>query len=906
MLGGFIKKVFSAIASKETRHPFSQHTRKFLRYLNSLEAQKSKKYLVELSGHLDDGMMESSTSIEPIESLHMSVDGRDSTSSTSPNPDDRRREKRDRTSVKFLVGRKYLFCLILTTFAHRQWLCHSLITRSSSSTHFVGRPRKLLNQCPLSMVLAQNPALNPEYDNSDQQRRKRQKKYQRSFIPKTERERKRLTRERQQQYEKIVQRADGTAPSIWSFESLFPKAVRDEESIDEDLYGASRRDQQVEKMQLEKMQYLSEDESDDLTDEEAKRNIFQSSFSDIKSLEKTSKPTARTIQNVESSPATIATSQQSDLTASIANETSTSSGKVDFALTRMVEDRLYGYRRGTDMYETSLLGEGAIQFREGVRLGKPLRVNADRLNYHAKKELRGNRLEEAQELYEMAISIDPFDGRAYLGLSNCAQRRRDFKLAREYLKIGIAQSASCASDSTPDNGANPFLLQALGCLEEKSGRLSQAESLYISAVRSRPSHAASWVALAQLRTRKFRQGAAAGRVCYQAAERELKKVGLPPSSYVYTAWASLEYKKCGDVRRARKLFKAALKVDKKCSAAWLQLGCMEADLENWDEAELCYETVLKFDQRNTRVIQAYAIMESKRPGSRSRKVLGLFERALKANPRDAGVLQAYGLYVAKLGDVDSARDLLKRATEVNKRHAPAWQAWGVMETREGNPEEARNIFQQGIWACAQLGGGQSGGYSCARLWQGWGVLEASQGDFAAARRCFSRALDADNRNVAAITAWTNMEEQLGNLDDARSLFQRSLKEFTPGTDETNQLWRAYELMEQRSGNEANAQAVYQQAMRESFSAAADAPEEQDEIFDEDIETREVAKADDKDSDDSKSKAKREFEVSRWDQAGGSMKAEILLDGSIEGKMPESAMKKKKAKTKVALTPSEQD
>ena len=60
--------------------------------------------------------------------------------------------------------------------------------------------------------------------------------------------------------------------------------------------------------------------------------------------------------------------------------------------------------------------------------------------------------------------------------------------------------------------------------------------------------------------------------------------------------ASMEYKKCEDVRRARKLFKAALTVDKKCSAAWLQLGCMEADLENWNEAELCFETVLKFDQ----------------------------------------------------------------------------------------------------------------------------------------------------------------------------------------------------------------------------------------------------------------------------------------------------------------------
>ena len=50
-------------------------------------------------------------------------------------------------------------------------------------------------------------------------------------------------------------------------------------------------------------------------------------------------------------------------------------------------------------------------------------------------------------------------------------------------------------------------------------------------------------------------------------------------------------------------------------------------------------------------------MESKRPDGDSRDAIGLFEKALNANPRDGGVLQAYGLYVAKLGDIDSARDL---------------------------------------------------------------------------------------------------------------------------------------------------------------------------------------------------------------------------------------------------------
>jgi tetratricopeptide (TPR) repeat protein len=504
------------------------------------------------------------------------------------------------------------------------------------------------------------------FQQQDTEKRRVRKKYQRKRIPETERERSRLLRERQAKYEQIISNADGECPNVWSFESLFPKPVWDKKTIDRDLYESKRRDaslvrdRQSPKTTKQKLKTSSigassmmrvwrepklssfilpyvgdfpefetmrkENIQDSLTDEEAAANIFQ--------------PTTNT---------TIA----ERLAAVVTN----SSGKINRELSRLVEDKMFGYRRGTGMYETSLMGEGAIKFREGVRLGNPLPVNAARLNYHAKKELRNNRVEEAQELYEKAIQIDPRDGRAYLGLSKCAERRRDFKLARELLKMGLANSVSCAPDGKPDNGANPFLLQALGCLEEKTGYLAEAEALYIEAAKSRPSHAASWVALAQLRTRKFRQSAAAGRVCYQAAERELKITGASPSSHVYTAWASMEYKKAGDYRRSRQLYKMALDVDTRCSAAWLQLGVMEADNENWKEAELCFETVLKFDQRNSRVLQAFAIMESKRPESDSRKVIGLFEQALQVNSRDAGVLQPYALYVAKLGDIDSARDL---------------------------------------------------------------------------------------------------------------------------------------------------------------------------------------------------------------------------------------------------------
>ena len=481
------------------------------------------------------------------------------------------------------------------------------------------------------------PKINLPDKTSD--RKRKRKKYQRKKPRRgSEEAHYKMRKSRQAEYENMRK---GNKGNLWDFESLFPDPVWDNDAILKDLYEVSDRD--------------SKRGGKDRRGNNGKKSAIEAA--------------SNSPGNIDSSLTKELTSRGVIGKSKIKGQDSLlnagdNSTKIDRPLTRMVEDRLYGFKRdqmGDFEYDTSLMGEGAVKFRDGIRLGNSLKVNADRLSHFAKKELNKGRLEEAEELYEKAIEMSPRDGRAYLGISRVAQRRRDFKYAKDCLRLGIANSYSdgiTREDGVKiaDTGANPFLVQALGTLEERMGHLAEAERLYIAAARSRPSHAAAWVALAQLRTRKLRQGPNAGRMCYKTAEFELKRACLKQSSHVYTAWAGLEWKS-GEIRNARILFNKALEIDPKCSAAWNQLGVMEGNEEHWEEAEKCFETVLKFDRRNSRVLQAYAIMETKRPDSDSRRAIGLFEKALKANPRDGGVLQAYALYVAKLGDIDSAREL---------------------------------------------------------------------------------------------------------------------------------------------------------------------------------------------------------------------------------------------------------
>ena len=244
---------------------------------------------------------------------------------------------------------------------------------------------------------------------------------------------------------------------------------------------------------------------------------------------------------------------------------------------------------------------------------------------------------------------------------------------------------------------------------------------------------------------------------------------------------------------------------------------------------------------------------------------------------------------------------LRRGSEVDKRHAPVWQAWGVLETNHGTAEDARTVFQQGIWACAQLSGGQSGGYDCARLWQAWGVLEAREGDVAAARRCFSRALDADNRNLAAIIAWTKMEESIGNWKDAEKIFERALKQFQPGSEEKVNLWRAYELMEQRVGNDQAAQDVFQRSMRETLMGGKD--EHHEHVATPIATPVNMTSLNEQDF----LKESKEVEVVRWNIEASSMKGEVWMNkGSIEGKVPRATLKKKRQQPRSPTAENDDD
>ena len=448
-------------------------------------------------------------------------------------------------------------------------------TSSEQTQHKSKLPKKSSNN------IKKKKSSSQQSYNKQQQRRRKPRYTRKTPLSPTEKALRISRKKRHEEYEtmrtKSLEMNQGP-PSIWSFDSLFPAPVLDDESIREDLYGTKAREDELENYKRDKRE-IEMERRRQLDNLDKQEREYLAAAAAAASADASSKKIPRTgggegliitkEEDIElTRQAIMKQDEEAESTSSFTNKENgeekedeeltvkispltKSESAVDRTLTQLVQDRLYGLTRSPDntiQYSGSLLDSSrAVQFREGRRLGKALTINIDRLCHFAKKDLSHGRLEEAQEYYLQASNMDPTDGRPYLGLSRIAQRRGDLQHARGLLKEGISKSSggyvvvkgprsvsvvkkkkknystTNKSDvdfqeeegetigTIPDLGPNPFLLQALGTLEEKMGNLYAAEELYLQALRSRPSHAAAWVALAQLRTKKLRQSATAGR-----------------------------------------------------------------------------------------------------------------------------------------------------------------------------------------------------------------------------------------------------------------------------------------------------------------------------------------------------------------------------------------------------------
>lgn len=141
-----------------------------------------------------------------------------------------------------------------------------------------------------------------------------------------------------------------------------------------------------------------------------------------------------------------------------------------------------------------------------------------------------------------------------------------------------------------------------------------------------------------------------------------------------------------------------------------------------------------------------------------------FRKAIKACPRNAHLLQAWGVFEERQHNFPRAKGLYLAALRADPAHAPTWVALGLWHQRHAHdPSAARLAFRHGAEADP----------SNYYVWHVWGVLEKSCRRYPRARECFRKGVAANPYNAATYVLWGSLEDELGNSEIAMALFDKA-------------------------------------------------------------------------------------------------------------------------------------
>eukprot|EP00252_Welwitschia_mirabilis_P026318 TRINITY_DN859_c0_g1_i1.p1 TRINITY_DN859_c0_g1~~TRINITY_DN859_c0_g1_i1.p1 ORF type:complete len:581 (+),score=136.63 TRINITY_DN859_c0_g1_i1:129-1871(+) len=289
----------------------------------------------------------------------------------------------------------------------------------------------------------------------------------------------------------------------------------------------------------------------------------------------------------------------------------------------------------------------------------------------------------------------------------------------------------------------------------RRGRYEKAEQLLRKCIKYWPENGRPYVVLGRILCEQGRFEEA--RVLYengcQATQGE--------NPYIWQGWAVLE-QKMGKVKKARKLYDAAIVANKKHVAAWHAWACLEIREGNVKKARELLKNGLKNCGPSPYIFHTLALLEIK--ARRYEKAQSFLLEAIRCNPKSCPVWLSWAQLEVRRGNVTAARRLFERAVQASPKNRYAWQMWALFEASQEENDKARKYFKVGIALNPRD----------PVILQSFAIFEYNCSSAAVAREIFQKASEVDPTHQPIWNAWGWMEWKEGNIDEARKLYQRCL------------------------------------------------------------------------------------------------------------------------------------
>ncbi len=304
--------------------------------------------------------------------------------------------------------------------------------------------------------------------------------------------------------------------------------------------------------------------------------------------------------------------------------------------------------------------------------------------------------------------------------------------------LALALVAGCPrEEATPDYELQALYQKAAQALVEN--RLSEAEDLFRSVLKSSPKHG--------------------GGLCGLAGTLRRKAGKLPPAE------------RTAALSEAERLLERALKEDPESRTARHELALVLRNLERLAEADAAYQKLMAQDANDLDSIVARAqIAEQQKEPARAEKIL---REAIATRPRSAILELELGRLLLRLQRPEEARavlasigDALQAYTSSRRPEEAYFEALdelGQLAVQGGRLEEARTIYQKILTVEPQD----------FMAWEVLAALDENEKKWPEAEKKYRRSLDIDRAHASG---WRGLARCLlaqGKREDARYAWQRA-------------------------------------------------------------------------------------------------------------------------------------
>ena len=254
----------------------------------------------------------------------------------------------------------------------------------------------------------------------------------------------------------------------------------------------------------------------------------------------------------------------------------------------------------------------------------------------------------------------------------------------------------------------------------------------------------------------------------------------------------------GDLAAAEQQYADACAEFPASGKLWMKRFKLARRRKLYGEAREVMKCALKHNPLNAILWQAWADLE--RALGRVEVARNLYRKGLEANPRLPSLYNSWGGMERSLGRVDTARSLLEQGLSHEPNSVRLLLSCGVLEDVDGNPELARQFMRRGLLVEPRN----------AHLLHALGVLEVKSGNVEAAREALSASVQADRDHTKSWLTWGQLEESQGNIAAARGRYVEGCK--SRNGRGTVHLWQAWARLEEKNSNGKAAVEVYRKAM----------------------------------------------------------------------------------------------